>query len=174
MSSDRTIMATRQPLFPLSSVPWLATGAAIAALCIAWIAEYGFGLAPCELCYWQRYGYWAAIAIGLVAMFQPVNSVARRALLWLLGLAFLATAGIALFHVGVEQQWWQGLSACSGQIGAGMSAEELVEAIENAPIVRCDEPAFILFGISMAGYNLILALGLAVFVIRGALGSRSA
>lgn len=167
-------MATRQPLFPPSSVPWLATGAAIAALCIAWIAQYGFGLAPCELCYWQRYGYWAAIAIGLVAIFAPVRSAARRALLWLLGLAFLATAGIALFHVGVEQAWWQGLDTCSGQIGAGMSAEDLANAIENAPIVRCDEPAWTLFGISMAGYNLILALALAVFVIRGALWSRHA
>jgi len=167
-------MATRQPLFPISSVPWLATGAAIAALCIAWIAEYGFGLAPCELCYWQRYGYWAAIAIGIVAISQPAHSAARRALLWLLGLAFLATAGIALFHVGVEQQWWQGLTTCSGQIGAGMSAEDLANAIENAPITRCDEPAFTLFGISMAGYNLILALALALFTLRGALRSRLA
>ena len=167
-------MPARQPLFPLSSVPWLATGAAIAALCIAWIAEYGFGLAPCELCYWQRYGYWAAIAIGLVAIFAPVGGAARTALLWLLGLAFLATAGIALFHVGVEQAWWQGLDTCSGQIGAGMSAEDLASAIEGAPIVRCVEPAWTLFGISMAGYNLILALALAAFVMRGALRSREA
>lgn len=103
-------MRARPPLFPISSVPWLATGAAIAALCIAWIAQYGFGLAPCELCYWQRYGYWAAIAIGLVAIFMPARSVARRILLWLLALAFFVTAGIALFHVGVEQKWWQGLT----------------------------------------------------------------
>ena len=167
-------MAARQPLFPLSSVPWLATGAAIVALCVAWIAQYGFGLAPCELCYWQRYGYWAAIAVGLVAIFAPARSAARRGLLWLLGLAFLGTAGIALFHVGVEQAWWQGLDTCSGQIGAGMSAEDLANAIENAPIVRCDEPAWTLFGISMAGYNLVLALALTVFVLRGALRSGQA
>ncbi len=167
-------MAPRQPLFPLSSVPWLATGAAIAALCIAWIAEYGFGLAPCELCYWQRYGYWAAIAIGLVAIFMPAQSAARRALLWLLALAFLATAGIAVFHVGVEQKWWRGLATCSGDLGGAMSTEDLLSAIENAPIVRCDEPAWTLFGISMAGYNLILALALALFTLRGALRSRNA
>lgn len=167
-------MAARQPLFPVSSVPWVATGAALAALCIAWIAQYGFGLAPCELCYWQRYGYWAAIVIGLLAILQPAQSAKRSVLLWLLGLAFLATAAIALFHVGVEQKWWQGLTACSGQIGAGMSAEDLASAIETAPIVRCDEPAWTLFGVSMAGYNLLYALALAVFVLRGAVRSKAA
>ena len=154
-------------------MPWLATGAAIAALCIAWIAQYGFGLVPCELCYWQRYGYWAAIAIGLVAIFMPAQSAARRILLWLLGLAFLVTAGIALFHVGVEQKWWQGLTTCTGDLGAGGSTQDILSAIENAPIVRCDEPAFVLFGLSMAGYNLILALALALFTLRGALRSKA-
>jgi disulfide bond formation protein DsbB len=165
-------MAGRQPLFPLTSVPWLATGAALAALCVAWIAQYAFGLAPCELCYWQRYGYWAAIALGIFAIAMPARTAKRTLGLWLLGLAFLATAGIALFHVGVEQQWWKGLATCSGQIGAGMTAEELAAAIENAPIVRCDEPAWTLFGVSMAGYNLLLALALAIFTLRGAARSR--
>lgn len=167
-------MAAPQPLFPISSVPWLATGGALAALCVAWIAQYGFGLAPCELCYWQRYGYWAAIALGILAIAMPARSSKRTVALWLLGLAFLATAGIALFHVGVEQKWWQGFSTCTGQIGAGMSAEELAQAIQDAPIVRCDEPAWVMFGLSMAGYNLICALALAIFTLRGALRSKAA
>lgn len=167
-------MTARQPLFPVSSIPWLATGGALIALCIAWLAQYGFGLAPCELCYWQRYGYWAAIALGVVAILQPARSARRRVALWLLALAFVATAGIALFHVGVEQKWWQGTSACVGQITQGMSAEELEQAIMNAPVVRCDEPAWTMFGISMAGYGLIYALILAAFTARGALRSRDA
>ena len=167
-------MAARAPLFPPSSVPWLATGGALAALCIAWIAQYGFGLAPCELCYWQRYGYWAAIALGMVAILQPAGTARRQAALWLLALAFLATAGIALFHVGVEQKWWQGLSTCTGQITAGMTPEELQQAIQSAPIVRCDEPAWTMFGISMAGYNLLYALMLTIFTLSGALRSNRA
>lgn len=167
-------MAKRQPLFPPSSVPWLATGGALAALCIAWIAQYGFGLAPCELCYWQRYGYWVAIALGVVAILQPAGTTRRTVALWLLALAFLATAGIALFHVGVEQKWWQGLTTCTGASTAGMTPEEIEQAINNAPIVRCDEPAWTMFGISMAGYNLVYALLLALFTLRGALRSKSA
>jgi disulfide bond formation protein DsbB len=167
-------MAQRQPLIPTSAVPWLATGGALAALCIAWIAQYGFGLAPCALCYWQRYGYWAAIALGVIAILQPARTSRRQVAVTLLGLAFLVTAGIALFHVGVEQKWWQGLSTCTGQITPGMTPEELQNAIQNAPIVRCDEPAWTMFGISMAGYNLAYALLLTIFTLGGALRSRAA
>jgi disulfide bond formation protein DsbB len=167
-------MAARQPLFPVSSVPWLATGAALAALCIAWLAQYGFGLAPCELCYWQRYGYWAAIVLGVVAILQPAGTPRRRMALSLLTLAFVTTAGIALFHVGVEQKWWEGTTACGGLSFEGMTPEEMEKAINEAPIVRCDVPAWTMFGISMAGYNLLYALALAAFVFRGALRSKAA
>ena len=167
-------MAPRQPLFPATSVPWIATGGALAALCIAWIAQYGFNLAPCELCYWQRYGYYAAIAIGLVTIFQRAGSGARRVGVSLLTLAFLVTAGVAIFHVGVEQKWWEGLATCSGAFDPSMTAEELEQSIINAPIVRCDEPAWTMFGISMAGYNLLYALSLAAFTAWGALRSRTA
>ena len=167
-------MAQRQPLIPTSAVPWLATGGALAALCIAWIAQYGFGLGPCELCYWQRYCYWAAIALGVIAILQPAGTARRKVAVTLLGAAFLATAGVALFHVGVEQKWWQGLATCTGQITPGMTPEELQNAIQNAPIVRCDEPAWTMFGISMAGYNVAYALLLTLFTLGGALRSRAA
>ena len=167
-------MASRQPLFPVSSVPWLSTGGALAALCIAWLAQYGFGLAPCELCYWQRYGYWAAIVLGVIAILQPRRTARRTVALWLLALAFAATAAIAVFHVGVEQKWWEGFTSCTGPSTAGLSAEELQQAILNAPIVRCDTPAWTMFGISMAGYNIVYALALAAFTAWGAWRSKSA
>jgi len=167
-------MAQRQPLIPAPAVPWLATGGALAALCIAWIAQYGFGLAPCELCYLQRYGYWAAIALGVIAILQPAGTPRRTVAVILLALAFLATAGIALFHVGVEQKWWHGFSSCTGSIAPGMTPEELQNAIQNAPIVRCDVPAWTMFGVSMAGYNILYALALAAFSLWGALRTRSA
>src|SRR5262245_46464940 len=128
-------MAQRQTLIPAPAVPWLATGGALAALCVAWIAQYGFGLAPCELCYWQRYGYWAALGVGVVTTFTPKESLHRRLGLSLLSLAFLGTAAIAAFHVGVEQKWWEGLTSCSGQL-TGQTIEDLETAIENAPLVN--------------------------------------
>jgi disulfide bond formation protein DsbB len=152
----------------LRDVPWLVTLLAFAALCVAWLAQYGFGLAPCELCYFQRYGYWTAIALGLIATFFSRRAKARKFWLTLTGLALLGVVGIAGFHVGVEQGWWQGSSACVGESTAGMTTEELTQAIMNAPVTRCDEPAFVLFGISMAGYDAIYAVLLAWFTFWGA------
>jgi disulfide bond formation protein DsbB len=161
-----------EALIPPAAVPWLSGLFALAALCFAWIAEYGFGLPPCELCYWQRYGYWAAIAVALIAGFTQRESRARIAALGVLLVAFLAVAAIAAFHAGIEYGWWQGFTACTGGLGSGQTAEELLATIENAPIVRCDEPAFKLFGLSMAGYNFLYALALAGFAAWGAFRSR--
>jgi disulfide bond formation protein DsbB len=149
-------------------VPWIATIMAFAALCVAWLAQYGGGLAPCELCYLQRYGYWASIAVGVIAMVFSRSPKWRRLFLVLTGLALLGVVAIAGFQVGVEQGWWQGSAACVGQSTAGMTTEELTQAIMNAPVVRCDEPAFVMFGISMAGYSGLYALALALFAFWGA------
>jgi disulfide bond formation protein DsbB len=149
-------------------VPWIATGLAFCALCVAWLAQYGGGLAPCELCYLQRYGYWGAIVLGLIATFFSRKPKLRKLWLNIMGLAFLVVVGIAVFHVGVERGWWQGSAACVGTAGAGQSVEDLTQSILNAPVTRCDEAAFELFGISMAGYDAIYALALAFFAFWGA------
>lgn len=147
-------------------VPWLTAGMSLAALCVAWLSQFGFGLEPCHLCLLQRDAYWAAIGASLLAIGLGPRSAFRRAAIALIGLAFLAGAAIALYHVGVERQWWEGSAACVGGI-AGLSGADLEAAIMNAPVVRCDEAAFELFGISMAGYNVILSLALAAFAFWG-------
>lgn len=129
------------------------------------------GYAPCKMCIWQRYPHAIAIALGVFAVFIPGA--------WLLALgafAALTTAGVGLYHVGVEQGWWEGPSTCSaGDIG-GLSAEDLMAQIMNAPLVRCDEIAWQLAGISMAGWNALLSFvlaGLWIAAIRaGSAGGR--
>jgi len=149
-------------------VPWITVLLAFAALCVAWLAQYGGGLAPCELCYLQRYGYWAAIAMGIFAIVFSRQPKARSLWLSLTGLALLGVAAIAVFHVGVEQGWWQGSAACVGTAAAGQSVEDLTQSILNAPVTRCDQAAFEMFGISMAGYDAIYAAALALFAFWGA------
>jgi disulfide bond formation protein DsbB len=163
-----------QNLSPARSGAGLAAAASAAALALALIAQYGFALEPCQLCIWQRYAYGAALALGLIGLFWPG---AARAFLALAGLAFLAGAGIASFHVGVEQQWWEGLPGCSSAtLQPGMSIEELRAAIEGREaVVACDEVPWSLFGISMAGYNVLASLlfaGLAFWLV-GRAGRRS-
>jgi disulfide bond formation protein DsbB len=122
------------------------------------------GLAPCVLCYWQRYPYWAAIPLAAAAaIVVPRDRRIGAALLGLAAAALATTAAIAAFHVGVEQKWWEGTAACGGTQGPAASLEELRARLLAAPVVRCDEPAWTLFGVSMAGYNFIIASVLAAF-----------
>jgi disulfide bond formation protein DsbB len=115
-----------------------------------------FGYAPCKLCLWQRWPHGAAIAIGALSMV-----VTWRALPFAGALAAATTGVFGIYHTGVENGWWQGPTTCtSGSIG-GVSAEDLLNQIMTAPLVRCDEVAWSLMGLSMASWNAILSFALA-------------
>jgi len=139
-----------------------ATLAAIVVLGSAYGFEFA-GYPPCELCWWQRYPYMVAIVLGLVAL--AVRKAADKRLMWMFALCFAATAGIGGFHVGVEESWWQGPATCSGTPNLAGSLEDALAALQAAPVIRCTEAAWRLFGISMAGYNLIVGFVLMVWCI---------
>jgi disulfide bond formation protein DsbB len=134
----------------------------------AFAFQYLDGLAPCILCWWQRYAHMAAIALAVLAVAASArgSSTAGWILVALTGLALLAGAGIAGFHVGVEQHWWAGTAECGSNVGGAGGIDELRARLLAQPIVRCDEIAWSLFGISMAGYNFLLSLALAAFALR--------
>lgn len=135
----------------------IATLGSVALLGGAFAFQYIGGLAPCQLCLWQRWPHAAAILIGAVAL-----ATGWRGLAALGALAALATAGIGAFHVGVEQGWWQGLASCTAGSIAGISTADLLNpAADVAAPVRCDEIPWQMLGVSMAGWNAILSLGLA-------------
>lgn len=113
--------------------------------------QYIGGLPPCEMCLWQRYALVTALGLALVGW-----ATGLRALLVLSALAVLAGAGIAVFHAGVEQHWWKGITECSAPMLAGSSAE-IMGQIMAQPLVRCDAIAWSLFGISMAGWNALVS-----------------
>lgn len=135
----------------------LAAGGSLALMLGALAFQHIGQLPPCKLCIWQRYPHVAAILIGAVALVLPGS------LLPILGLvAALATAGVALFHTGVERKWWEGLQSCSAPDISNLSPQELLEAINNAPLVQCDQIPWDMFGLSMANWNMLISLGLAV------------
>jgi disulfide bond formation protein DsbB len=130
----------------------------------AYYFEYVLGLLPCEMCWWQRYPHMIAIVAGLfsvAAMGHP------KVGLWFALTAIAAlfvTAGIGVFHVGVEQHWWAGPQACTGGVPRGLSVEALKKYLLGAKMIRCDEAAWKMWDISMAGWNAILSGGLAVLL----------
>ena len=145
-------------------VPALILAASVVVLGSALLSQYLGGLQPCILCWYQRAPYALTIGVSLSALIfaGPIGARGMALTSGFCALAFVVGAGIAAFHVGVEQQWWLGTSSC-GIIGGGgaMTIEDLRAQLLRQPVVRCDEVQWSMFGISMAGYNVMVSLGLA-------------
>lgn len=152
-------------------MPFALTAAllASAAPLLAMGSERWPGLSPCALCLWQRWPYWVAAAIALLALALPEGG--RRWALRGAAVAVAASGVVAAVHVGVEFGWWPSpLPACLVQGGGGATVEDLLASLRAAPAKPCDEPAYLIpvLPLSMAQMNLIYAGVLAVFVWRGA------
>lgn len=129
----------------------------------ALLSQFGFGYAPCHLCLLQRYPYAAVLAFTLLAVLFKRHT---RWFAYGAALALLITAGIGLFHAGVEAGWWRYESACTTH-GGGASIEELKRAIAGAPLVSCDQAMLFVLGLSMAAWNAIAGTVLAIMVMLG-------
>lgn len=114
------------------------------------------GLAPCKMCLWQRWPHGVAVLIGVVALAAGRRTWAC-ALPWLGMLATLSTAAVAGYHTGVERGWWAGPSSCTGG-GSG----DLLRLDGPLGVVMCDEVAWQMLGLSMASWNMLASLGLAL------------
>jgi disulfide bond formation protein DsbB len=132
--------------------------------------QYVIGLPPCEMCHWQRWPHIVAVVAGLGALATLSRPRIATALVLTAIAALIVTAGIGVFHAGVENHWWAGPQACSGTIPKGLSPDELRKYLFSAKMVRCDEAAWRLFGISMAGWNAIVSTALAVVLAAGLRG----
>ena len=143
---------------------WAILAACVVALGAALVAQFGFGLAPCHLCTLQRLPY--AFAAFTMLMAGPEPRV-RALMLSLAAVIFLVGTGLAFFHVGVERHWWE--SACSGgDTLAGSAGGLLAKLAQGGAAPACDSVPFDVFGVSIAGMNLIVSPILALFAANAA------
>lgn len=135
---------------------------AFATIAGAWIFEY-YGYLPCELCLKQRWAYYAGVPLALVvALLAADRPGLARAGLILLALLWLASAVFGVYHSGVEWKWWPGPVTCTAQAGFSGGLPDL-----SKPAVLCDTPAIRIFGLSLAGWNAVISLGLALVALAG-------
>ncbi len=126
----------------------LAAAGSAALLLGALGFQYIGGYQPCAMCYWQRWPHGIAIAIGVLIFVLP-----KRVLALLGAAAMVVSAGLGLYHAGVEQKWWEGPSSCTG---TGLTnTDNLLDFNAPVTLVMCDDIVWDLFGITMAGYNAI-------------------
>jgi len=150
-------MTVRAPDFQTIAAIAACSGGALA---LALVAQYGFDLWPCTVCYWQRVPYGFALFLAVLALMPVVDAPSRRVIVALCVGLFVINAGIACYHVGVETRWWPGPAACAGQV-KDYSPTDLMAALNKPGRTGCEDPAFVFLGISMAGYNLIACFVLA-------------
>lgn len=141
----------------------LIFAASLGSLIFAFIMQYGFNVQPCVLCLWQRVPFGLAAVLALMAIIWRPYGGHTRALLGVGAALFLANAGLAFFHTGVEQHWWLGTSGCAITPLHGDSIATMREKLLTMAAARCDEISWTFLGLSMANWNLPFSLALAIF-----------
>lgn len=153
----------------------VVTLVAAATIGTALFFQYGLGYVPCALCFLQRWPYYVALPLGLVAITLAGRPMTGRGLLALLGVVFVVSAGLGAYHAGVEWGWFAGPADCGGatDFGGGESLDDFLGALEDTRIVSCTEAAFRVLGLSMAGWNAVISLGLAGLAFAAAARGRA-
>lgn len=148
------------PRTPLVMV--LAAG--LAALVAAFAGQYVFGLQPCILCLYERVPWAAAAVIAGLGLVRP-GRCWRLAALALCGAVFAAGCALAFYHVGVEAHWWASAAGCEGGAVGAFSVDDLSANALAEPLKPCDRVDFRLFGLSLAGWNVLLSGSAAAFSV---------
>jgi len=163
MSTLTSFMAPFNPLRPRLALVFVL---ALLVISVALASEHWGGLLPCALCLKQRIAFYLALPLIIIAYLNADKSpAAMRGLLHTIGIIFLANAALAFYHAGIEYGFWLGPASCGGGGAQPSDTTALLEALKSSSMVRCDAPAFTLFGVSLAGYNLLACLALAALAL---------
>lgn len=129
-----------------------ATLGSIALLLGAFGFQEILGFEPCTLCIWQRWPH-------AIIPFVFIMTLVFPNLIWYVGgtLIMFLSVGLAGFHVGVEQDWWEGLSSCSSTQGL-VTEGAVLDFSQDLSVVMCDEIVWSFLNLSMAGWNAVFSL----------------
>ena len=147
---------------------------ALATLAGAWFFQLVLDIRPCPLCLEQRYAYYLALPLGALTALLAARHAPRQ---WLMAafvillIAALGNAYLGGYHAGVEWQFWPGPTDCSGPLVDFGKAGNLLEQLDKVKVVRCDEVQFRFLGLSLAGYNVLISLLMALIAAWGIAGT---
>src|SRR5262249_48247223 len=142
----------------------VVAGVGAATILGAWFFQFGLGLKPCPLCLEQRYAYYFAIPLAvMVALGDQVLASRQGLLAALIAIAprLLYNSGLGVYQAGIEWKWWPGPQECSGSLDNLGGPGGLLKQLQSISLVRCDDAAWRFLGLSLAGYNVLISLGLA-------------
>jgi disulfide bond formation protein DsbB len=173
------LMRTAQPerTVPLAGAALAVAAVGIATILGAYYFEYVLHYQPCPLCLEQRIPYYVGIPLALVLALAAKFTAQRPVLVAgfaALAMAMLIGAALGAYHAGVEWKFWAGPTDCTGPISDLKAGGSILGQINSIHVVRCDEAAWRLLGISLAGYNVLISLALAAIAGYGLVAPRRA
>ena len=166
---ERTVNVARSQPVGTAAVAIAAIG--LAAILGAYFFQYVIGLPPCPLCLEQRIAYYVSIPLAAMVLLGVSVGSSRKVLmlaLFAIAAAMLWNVGLGVYHSGVEWRWWPGPQDCSGTAPNFSAGGSLLDQMNKARVVRCDEAAWRFLGLSLAGYNVLVSLFLAGIAAWGA------
>ena len=155
-------------LSSVSTKQWLVISILISGSLLlgALFFEHVMRLTPCQMCYWQRHAHKAVIlTASIFLVFNHFMKTPKwdRIILFVVGIAFLVSFGMAFWHMGVEYKWWLGPKSCSASTPTQINPDAIFNALEGKDkLPQCSDAPWDLFGISMAGYNALISGGAAI------------
>jgi len=171
MIFDCLAKARSQP--PLAAATIVTVGGAL-TIGGFFFFQYGMRLAPCPLCLEQRIAFYFSVPLALLLLLGANHGVASKVMFLgflAIAVAMLWNTGLSAYHAGVEWKFWQGPIECSGPIDKFGSVRDMMNQLQRISLVRCDEVAWSFLGLSLAGWDVLVSLGLAAVAAWGALGS---
>ena len=160
--------------------PQLAAAAIVALVGLATIGgfffffQYVVGLAPCPLCLEQRNAYYISVPLAALLWLGAGYGAQRRVLLLgflVIAAAMLWNTGLSAYHAGIEWKWWLGPQECTGPMNNVSTAKDLLSQLNTFSPVRCDEVQWSFLGLTLAGYDVLVSLALAIVALWGARAS---
>ncbi|KQQ79000.1 disulfide bond formation protein B [Aureimonas sp. Leaf324] len=149
----------------------LLAGGMAATVGGALLFQHVGGYMPCALCLEQRTPYYIGIPVALAALVAAklrAPAVVTRGLLFAVGLLMLWAAALGVYHAGVEWGFWAGPADCAAAGAVDLSVD-LLSSIDAVRPPSCSEAALRLLGVSLAGWNALIATVLAALALRSAL-----
>ena len=135
----------------------------IIVLCSAYFIEYILDYKPCNLCLIERLPYFLAIIIIFLGIslnrFEKIIFIS-------LGLIFASATILSLYHVGIEQGFFEESIVCvsSNKMNI-LNKEDILKEFQKT-VVSCKDVEFTLFGLSLATINGIISFILSVITFK--------
>ena len=94
----------------------------------------------------------------MILVFVGLRGLMPRLMLQLILISGLISAALGGYHAGIEWGFWAGPSGCPANLSLDDDISAMTQLLLETPLARCDDVAWSLFGLSMAGWNSLISL----------------